>query len=387
MKILKIFGLVVGVHAAAFLAVFAVPGCRSTRRHSPPPPASVQAGNLPPAPAMGGAETPVSAAPAPSGQRFDAALNPGATAPAAPYSPPSQLGVAPTVRFNPTRPGARTATSAPTTPTAAPTAPTADPSQGTAYTVGSGDTLWKIAKVNNLSVKELAAANSLRADAPLRPGQKLVIPAKATPMSTPTTADTAPTPADTLVYTVRAGDTLAVIARRAGTTVAALRTLNALKNDTVRVGQNLRVPAGAGTAATLAAAPDVTPSTTASRASGGARHLVKPGENLGMIARRYGVSRRDLAVANNIVNPQNLRAGQELVIPGVSSSAATAEPAAVAAPQPAPASEVSPIEASPVAPASDNPIFPTTEASPIAPAAEPPVIQVEESNPIAAPRG
>lgn len=380
MKILKIFGLVVGVHAAAFLAVFAVPGCRSTRRHSPPPPASVQAGNLPPAPAMGQAETPVSAAPAPSGQRFDTALNPGATAPSVAYSPPSQLGVAPTVRFNPTRPGGRPAT-------AAPTAPAPDASQGTAYTVGSGDTLWKIAKVNNLSVKELAAANSLRADAPLRPGQKLVIPAKATPMSTPATAASAPAPTDTLVYTVRAGDTLAVIARRAGTTVAALRTLNSLKNDIVRVGQDLRVPAGPRTAATLAAAPDVAPGASATRTSGGARHLVKPGENLGMIARRYGVSRRDLAVANNIVNPQNLRAGQELVIPGVAASAATPEPAAVVPPVQTPASEVSPIEASPVGPASDNPIFPTTEASPIGPAAEPPVIQVEESNPIAAPKG
>ncbi len=53
----------------------------------------------------------------------------------------------------------------------------------------------------------------------------------------------------TIIYTVRAGDTLASIARRYNTTVAALAQLNGIANpNRIYVGQRLRVPApGSGT--------------------------------------------------------------------------------------------------------------------------------------------
>ncbi len=43
---------------------------------------------------------------------------------------------------------------------------------------------------------------------------------------------------------------------------------------------------------------------------------------IGQIARRFSVSVKDLAVANNITNPSSLQAGQELVIPGTSAAPA-----------------------------------------------------------------
>jgi murein DD-endopeptidase MepM/ murein hydrolase activator NlpD len=49
-------------------------------------------------------------------------------------------------------------------------------------------------------------------------------------------------------------------------------------------------------------------------------HLVTPGETLSSVASRYGVDLDDLIAANGITNPDNLRAGQELVVPSSSST-------------------------------------------------------------------
>ena len=48
----------------------------------------------------------------------------------------------------------------------------------------------------------------------------------------------------------------------------------------------------------------------------GQTHVVRPGENLSTIARRYGVSLSTLTRANGISNANLLRVGQVLVIPG-----------------------------------------------------------------------
>jgi LysM repeat protein len=44
-------------------------------------------------------------------------------------------------------------------------------------------------------------------------------------------------------------------------------------------------------------------------------HLIQPGETLSRIALNYGVSTNEIAVANNIVNPDLIEAGQTLLIP------------------------------------------------------------------------
>lgn len=43
-------------------------------------------------------------------------------------------------------------------------------------------------------------------------------------------------------YTVVKGDTLSAIARKKGTTVAKLKSANALKSDLIRIGQSLKIP-------------------------------------------------------------------------------------------------------------------------------------------------
>ncbi len=393
MKILKIFGLVVGVHVVAFMFVFAIPGCRSTSRHSPPPSEATQADR---AQVHGAAPTPIADSSnlnAPlvsdSSSQTSPIAAPAAGAGTAPaFNFPLDSSGSPIVRSNPTRPGSPEAMNL-----SVPAAPTTTPA--TTYIVVSGDSLWKIAKKHGLSGKEVAAANNLRSDSPLREGQKLIIPGKAIPNSSASAVPTT-NPADTLTYRVKSGETLAVIARHSGTTTAAIKSLNHLKSDNVHTGQELILPAGGMATSALASTP--AEDSSAHGKNGGLHHTVKAGETLGQIAKHYGVSRRELAVANNIADPLKLRAGQDLVIPGKSanattgstkgasgavsgSSAASANESSASASAPAAANNSSsPIE-SPIAP---GPAATTAspETSPIAPA-NPPVIQVQDSsNPV-----
>lgn len=71
-------------------------------------------------------------------------------------------------------------------------------------------------------------------------------------------------------------------------------------------------------------------------------HVVQPGDSLFRIALQYGVTIDAIVAANNIVNPNLIIAGQELVIPGVDGPAAG---------QPAPAATTAPASTAPAAPA------------------------------------
>jgi LysM repeat protein len=99
-------------------------------------------------------------------------------------------------------------------------------------------------------------------------------------------------------------------------------------------------------------------------------HTVKMGEVLGTIARKYGVRPGDIAVANNITDPQKITAGQILVIPA---AANPKTPPAKSADAPKPAAPArSPFVVPPVEQDLDANLKP-------APSSEVPVIKVEEA--------
>ncbi|MCI8635788.1 MAG: LysM peptidoglycan-binding domain-containing protein [Eubacterium sp.] len=105
--------------------------------------------------------------------------------------------------------------------------PMPEPEPGTIeYTVVSGDTLWSIANRFGTTVGEIKALNGLTSDL-LLIGQVLKIPSKQ---------------GTNISYTVVSGDTLWSIARRYGTTVDAIKRLNGLTGDEIRVGQTLLIP-------------------------------------------------------------------------------------------------------------------------------------------------
>lgn len=289
MKILKIFGVVVAIHAFAFVLIFANPGCSSTAKPSQAATAAVAEPTRPPTitynpPAA--ADAPVLAA-SPASGGFD----PNAPAISAP------------VRYSPTRPGTAEAA-------AVQAKPVADVIPATTYAVASGDSLWTIAKKNHLTVAELSKANNLSADAKLHPGQKLVIPSKS---ATPATGSATAAADGTPTYKVKSGDKLALIAKRAGTTTTVLKQLNGMKTDTVHVGQDLKLPAGT----TMADSAPADLSTGATKASGDSfTHTVKAGETLSVIAQKYQVKASEIAKENNITDPAKIRPGMSLVIPG-----------------------------------------------------------------------
>ena len=99
----------------------------------------------------------------------------------------------------------------------------------TEYTVRAGDSLWQIARRFGTTVEAIKSLNGLTSDA-LDVGQVLRIP----------TAQSGPSYTE---YTVRPGDSLWQIARRYGTTVEAIKSLNGLKSDLLSIGQVLRIPA------------------------------------------------------------------------------------------------------------------------------------------------
>jgi LysM repeat protein len=103
------------------------------------------------------------------------------------------------------------------------------------YTVARGDTLYGISRRFGVSVEDLKRWNGLPADGSLLAGETLVLAGGSSPPPRPARRGGATR------YTVQPGDTLSGIARRFGTTVAALKASNGLYGDQIRVGQVLDV--------------------------------------------------------------------------------------------------------------------------------------------------
>jgi LysM repeat protein len=124
-------------------------------------------------------------------------------------------------------------------------------------------------------------------------------------VSTGGAAPAAPAPVRSVAAThrVRQGETLSHIARRHGVSVAALRSANGnVDPRRLRPGQTLRVPASSASASARTA-----------RAPAPRIHQVRRGENLTVIARRYGVTIRQIQAWNGLRGTR-IQAGQRLRI-------------------------------------------------------------------------
>ena len=113
-------------------------------------------------------------------------------------------------------------------------------SDRTVHTVKKGETLASIAKKYHVSVSNLKKWNNMRKDT-ITIGQRLTIFTSGSPMATSSTNSTAAGSSSPKYYVVKAGDTLAAIAKKYNTTVAKIKKLNNLKSDKIKVKQKLRV--------------------------------------------------------------------------------------------------------------------------------------------------
>ncbi len=172
------------------------------------------------------------------------------------------------------------------------------------HVVVKGQTPGGIAKRYGVTVSALREANpEIKSKAP-RPGQRLVIPSGAAARWSETDVGGG----GSRVHTVKKGETLGGIANRYRVSVSQLRTWNDLSGSRIRAGQKLRV---GGTAKTSKTKPSVRPSV---RQSVSTMHVVRSGETLSALARRYGVTVKALMAANDM-SSSRLRAGRKLRIP------------------------------------------------------------------------
>ena len=181
------------------------------------------------------------------------------------------------------------------TPTS-PLAPTdTPPSPGTlTHTVQTGETLYSIALLHNVTVDEIMALNGITDSKSLSVGKVLVIRQGEVPSATAT-----PVPGGETVHVVQRGENLFRIALRYGASVRAIADRNNIVNPSlVWTGQKLIIPVGGE------------PSPPSGKV-----HVVQPGENLFRIALRYNTTTWAIATANGLSNTHYIYVGQRLRIP------------------------------------------------------------------------
>lgn len=118
-------------------------------------------------------------------------------------------------------------------------------------------------------------------------------------------------------YAVQPGDSLSVIANKHNTSVDAIKRLNSLSSNTIRVGQTLMVPLSDKAASHL---PDrvrlaINDTTSVTRS-----HTIKSGDTLWDLSREYDVTVAQLKAWNNLGSNTVLRLGQKLKIRQTSSA-------------------------------------------------------------------
>jgi murein DD-endopeptidase MepM/ murein hydrolase activator NlpD len=160
------------------------------------------------------------------------------------------------------------------------------------HKVKSGESLEKIAKNYGVSVQELIKANKNINPNKLKVGENLCIPQK-----TPAKAQ------DYAIYKVKKGDTLYSIAQKFGVDVQELKSFNNLKSEKIIEGQEIKIPAR-GTARKRKK--EIREYET---------YVVQKGARLEHIAKKLGVSQRELEELNPELKGKWLTKGTVVKVP------------------------------------------------------------------------
>ncbi len=147
------------------------------------------------------------------------------------------------------------------------------------YTVKSGDSLWSISRKFGVTVNDLKKVNNLSSNL-LSIGQNLIIPGKKNNTSSNE-------------YVVKKGDTLYGIANKYNVSIDNLKSYNNLSTDSLSIGQKIKIP---------------------DNKVNSNEYVVKSGDSLYSISRKYGVSVDELMSVNNLKSTV-LSFGQVLKIP------------------------------------------------------------------------
>ncbi|MCX3917993.1 LysM peptidoglycan-binding domain-containing protein [Enterococcus faecium] len=184
-------------------------------------------------------------------------------------------------------------------------APKTSPTTNTTYTVKAGDSVWLIANMHGISMNDLVKWNKIKNNT-IHPGQKLTVKQ---PVSSGKTTTKVPASTNPVTHKVSYGEPLWLISSKYGVTVDELRKQNGIKGDLIHPGQVLVVKKG------------MTTSHSTPVGKSGTSYTVKAGDSVWLIANRYGVSMDDLVKWNKIKN-YTIHPGQVLTIQTIVSTPA-----------------------------------------------------------------
>lgn len=185
------------------------------------------------------------------------------------------------------------------------------------YTVKSGDTLSGIASQYNTMVNQIVSLNQLSNPNLIYVGQVLKLKNSQTTNSSSSSSSSSTAATTVGTYTVKAGDTLSVIASRYSTSSSTLASLNSLSNpNLIYVGQVLKVSSNASTSSSTSSSANSTVTTAAS-------YTVKAGDTLSAIAAKYGTTYQALASTNSISNPNDIYVGQVIKVSATATAASS----------------------------------------------------------------
>ncbi|GAA0811448.1 muramidase family protein [Ligilactobacillus aviarius] len=191
------------------------------------------------------------------------------------------------------------------------------------YTVKAGDSLWKIAMGNDLTVDHLKQMNNLTTNT-IYVGQQLRIKEGQTnSQPSQSNSQTNQSSQNTGTYTVKAGDTLWGIANDHDTTVNALKQNNHLNSDTIYVGQVLSL----GQATSTSSHSQSSASAQSSSPTNGT-YMVKAGDTLWSIANANDMTVAQLKQKNDLSN-DTIYVGQTLNVSSAKSASTTSTASAM----------------------------------------------------------
>ena len=186
--------------------------------------------------------------------------------------------------------------------------------EASSYTIKPGDSLWKIASENNVSVANIKQWNNLKSDL-IYPKQTIKLTGSTASTSKPASNSSSSKSAtdSTSTYIVKSGDTLSRIANQHKTSVSAIQKLNSISGHLIYPGQKLKVSGSAAESAPQTSKPaEKAPAASAPSASS-RTHKVVSGDTLSAIAYRNGISVTQLMNWNGL-SSSLIRIGQVLKI-------------------------------------------------------------------------
>lgn len=169
--------------------------------------------------------------------------------------------------------------------------------QSIEYTVQRGDTLSAIARRYGTTVQELVDINNIQNPDLIYPGEKLRI---LTNSSIPGNEERG---TGSIIYTVQRGNTLSQIAREYDVSVEHIVELNDIQNpNLIYPGEKLRI--------TESNVTELSPIDNTIQVY----YVVKEGDTLNGIARRFGITLNEILQYNDIQNPNLIYPGQTIKI-------------------------------------------------------------------------